>query len=209
VIYATMYHRPVAVPPTLAQVPTVLLDCFDTDGALPSVVPDEEQGGYTATAALIKRGHRRIGFINYEGPVPATDGRLQGYQAALAANGIAFDKTLVVAGPSNSAGGYHAALELMNLRKRPTALFCFNDSTAMGAYDALRKLGLSIPGDVAVVGFDNHELLADQLYPPLASMELPHYEMGQWAVEYLLAHGDNPPPVQHRIACRFVERPSL
>ena len=63
-IYATMYHRSVTLPAALRQVPTVLLDCYVEDRSLPSVVPDEVQGGRTATQALLQKGHRRIGFIN-------------------------------------------------------------------------------------------------------------------------------------------------
>ena len=99
----------------------------------------------------------------------------------------------------------------MQLPERPTALFCFNDQMAMGAYDAVKQLGLIIPDDVAIVGFDNLEVIAAQLRPPLTTVELPHYAMGQWAVQYLLDHADGSPsdPVQHTIACRLIERASI
>jgi LacI family transcriptional regulator len=82
---------------------------------------------------------------------------------------------------------------------------------AMGAYDALRKLGRSIPGDVAVIGFDNQELIAVHLYPPLSTMELPHYQMGQWAVQCLseYTHHESDWPPQHTIACPYIERSSI
>jgi LacI family transcriptional regulator len=177
------------------------------------VVPDEVQGGRTAAEVLLQKGHRRIGFINNVDPMPAQLGRLEGYKQALAAYDVPFDPRLVQYGTTtHTSGGYRCALELMQLEEPPTALFCFNDLTAMGAYDALRKLGLSIPEDVAVVGFDNLELIAAQLSPPLSTMELPHYQMGQWAVQYLLEHAENgtghEPPVQHKIACPFVPRSS-
>ena len=100
----------------------------------------------------------------------------------------------------------------MRLSDSPTALFCFNDRMAMGAYDALRKLGLSIPNDVAVMGFDNQEMISAHLYPPLCTMELPHYEMGKWALNYLLEHLDleeDIPPVQHKLECPYIERSSI
>ena len=91
----------------------------------------------------------------------------------------------------------------------PTAIFCFNDRMAMGAYDALRKLGRSIPDDVAVVGFDNEELIAAHLYPPLTTVRLPHYEMGLWAVNFLEEHaGADAPSTQHVIECPLIERAS-
>jgi len=102
-------------------------------------------------------------------------------------------------------------LELMQLPDPPTALFCFNDRMAMGAYDALRKLNRRIPDDVAVMGFDNQELIAAHLYPPLSTMELPHYQMGAWATQHLIEMITNPEitPVQHKIECKFVERASV
>jgi LacI family transcriptional regulator len=212
IIYATMYHHAVALSSDFSNMPTVLLDCYVADRSLASVVPDEIQGGRTATELLLRNGHRRIGFINNVDSIPAAHGRLAGYKQALAAHDVPFDEELVRAGSSNAAEGYRCTIELMQLPDRPTALFCFNDSMAMGAYDAVKKLGLAIPDNVAIVGFDNHELIAAQLYPPLTTMELPHYAMGQWAVEYLLEHADSSTastPLQHTIACRLIERSSI
>jgi LacI family transcriptional regulator len=123
---------------------------------------------------------------------------------------VPFDPRLVRAGTSGAAEGYRCTRELLQLPEPPTALFCFNDSMAMGAYDAIKERGLTLPGDVAVVGFDNQELIAAQLHPPLTTLELPHAAMGQWAVRYLLEHGDatQPEPVQQTIACPLIERAS-
>ena len=106
---------------------------------------------------------------------------------------------------------YRTTLEMMRRPDRPTALFCFNDRTAMWVYDALRDLGLRVPDDVAVIGFDNQELLAANLRPPLTTMQLPHYEMGRWAVNYLIV--GNPLPAlatpQIQIECPLVWRSSV
>lgn len=214
IIYATMYHREVHPPDSVRQVPTVLLDCFVADASLPSVVPDEVDGGCRATKLLLEHGHRRIGFINEHSPVPAALGRLEGYKRALAAYNVPFDESLVLAGKSQARGGYECAAALMQNPDRPTALFCYNDRMAMGAYDALRKLDLSIPQDVAVVGFDNQEIIAAHLYPALTTMELPHYRMGQWAVEELMrlmAQGGPAAtsPVQYKIDCPLIWRESV
>ena len=210
-IYATMYHRVLVPPPAQAQVPIVLLDCYVADRSLPSVVPDEVQGGRTATEVLLRKGHRRIGFINEVGSLTAMFGRLDGYKQALASYGVPFDPSLVLAGASIAAEGYRCTIELMQLPERPSALFCFNDSMAMGAYDAVKQLGLAIPNDVAIVGFDNLEVIAAQLHPPLTTMELPHYQMGQWAVQYLLDHADDSDaePIQQTIECPLIERSSV
>jgi LacI family transcriptional regulator len=214
VIYASMYHRAVEPLPDLRDTPALLLDCYVEDRSLPSVVPDEVGGGRDATDVLLHAGHRRIGFINLCPPhmLPAATGRLSGYQAALAAHGIPFDPQLVCSGDSTAESGYQCTRELMELPDPPTALFCGVDRMAMGAYDALRDLGLRIPDDVAVVGFDNQEVIAAHLRPPLSTMQLPHYEMGQWAVQFLIeqmAYHHVLPPIQHTMPCPYVERASV
>lgn len=212
IIYAAMYHREVDVPENLREAPAVLLDCYAADRSLPSVLPDEVAGGRVATAFLLDNGHRRIGFINIYPKYPASAGRLAGYQQALAAHSIPFDAALVCYGNTMANHGYKYAQELMQLADPPTALFCATDRMAMGAYDALRELGYSIPRDVAVVGFDNQELIAAYLRPPLTTLALPHYAMGQWAVQHLIAHierGEELAPVQHTLACPLIERASV
>lgn len=211
IIYATMYHRQVDPLDAFWQVPSVLLDCFLQDRSLPSVVPDEVGGACEATEIFLRKGHHRVGFLNNIDPIPATSGRLQGYCAGLAAHGIPFDSDLVVCDSSDSEGGYRAAQKIMQLVNPPTALFCFNDRMAMGAYDALRKLGLTIPKDIAVIGFDDQEMIAAHLYPSLSTMALPHYEMGKWATNYLLEHIHREggiSPIQQTLACPYIERAS-
>jgi len=217
-IYATMFHRSATVPSNIYAVPTVLLDCYVEDASLPSVVPDEFSGGYQATKVLIDRGHRRIAFLNHVEPIPAQRLRVQGYQAALADHDIPFDATLTSEAWSEPRGGYDAMKTLLHHPQRPTAVFCFNDRMAMGAYEAIRQQGLRIPQDIAVIGYDNQELIAANLWPGLTTMQLPHYEMGVWAVEHLLAElpatnekGDSAEraPLQVKLACSLILRDSV
>jgi LacI family transcriptional regulator len=211
IIYATMYHRSVTIPPALRDVPTVLLDCFVEDQKISSVVPDEVDGAYVAVKYLLEKGHRRIGFVNHIENIPASVLRLEGYQAALHDYGIPFDPDLVAYTEDHTDNGYPCALQLLKNKNRPTALFCFNDRTTMGVYDAIRHLNLKIPDDVAVVGFDNQEIIAAHLYPALTTMELPHYQMGVWAVQQLveiLAGSEQAQPAQHKMACPLIERAS-
>lgn len=184
VLYATMYHREIDLPRSLRSVPTVLIDSTSQDGSVPSVVPDEEGGAYVAVNELIGHGHRRIGFVTNSDDVPATRGRLAGYRRALAEAGVEFDPRLVVAEQSETPGGYKAAVAVLDRdhSDRPTALFCYNDRMAMGAYRAAAELGLRIPADLSIVGFDNQELIAEGLYPALTTVALPHFEMGEWAL---------------------------
>ncbi|RFA17853.1 LacI family DNA-binding transcriptional regulator [Subtercola boreus] len=186
ILYATMYHRELSLPANLVGTPAVLIDASDRAGLVPSVVPDEVGGAISAVAALIEAGHEKIGFLNNIDDVPATRGRLEGYRAVLAAAGLSFDPDLVTSSASETASGYISALSLLRHSQPPTALFCYNDRMAMGAYRAAAELGMTVPADLSIVGFDNQELIAANLYPALTTVALPHYEMGAWAVETLV-----------------------
>jgi LacI family transcriptional regulator len=211
VLYASMYHRRVEPPRPLQSVPTVLLDAESVDPAVSWVVPDEVAGARAAVDELLAYGHRRIGFVNNEDGIPATQLRLHGYRAALAAAGVPVDPALIRAAPSTSEGGHRAARDLLALADRPTALFCFNDIMAMGAYRAAQETGLSIPRDLSVVGYDNLDILAEGLFPGLTSVQLPHYEMGSWAARQLLALTASPPgtAAHHRLTGELVRRGSV
>lgn len=210
-IYATMYHREVAVPEVLRDVPTVLLDARTDDPAYASVVPDEVDGGRTATRILVEAGHRKIGFACNVDDIPATRGRLDGYRQELEAGGMVYDDRLVEAATSDAAGGREAGRRLLGLEHRPTAIFCFNDRMAMGVYQAAAELGLRIPHDLSVVGFDDQELIADGLLPGLTTVALPHHEMGAWAVDTLIdqIEADTTDRPRVRLRCPAVERGSV
>ena len=215
IIYATMYHREVSPPDILWEVPAVLVDCFVADGSLPSVVPDEFGGGYAATQRIIQAGHTRIGFINNVDVIPATIGRARGYRQALAESNLPLDESLIISQPVWPTGGFAGAMTLLERPDRPTAIFCFNDRMAMGVYQAAHMLGLAIPDDLAVVGFDNQEVIANWMRPALTTMQLPHYAMGQWAIEQLMRMVNNPDnpdhdqPIQHKLNCPLIERASV
>lgn len=214
IVYASMSHHVVSPPGNLSEGPAVLLNCFEEERTLPSVTPEEVGGGRLATEALLVRGHRRVGFINIdrERARPAAEGRIEGYQEALALHGIPVENLLVRSGNANADDGYRYARELLELSEPPTALFCATDRMAMGAYDAARDLGLSIPEDVSIVGFDDQELISEYLRPALSTVALPFFEMGVWATRYLFDHRadfDEQAPVQHKVSCRFIKRASI
>lgn len=184
-VYSTIFTREVEVPAALADVPTVLLNCHSPSFGGCSIVPSELAGGHTATEHLLNKGHTRVGFINGEPWMDAAKDRLKGYRRALATHDIAFDPQLVRDGDWNTSSGYAATRELMRLERPPSALFCANDLMAIGALDALHELGLRVPGQVAVIGYDDQEI-AQHTRPPLSTVLLPNYEMGRSAVESLL-----------------------
>ena len=193
IIYSTIFTRRVSVPTGLAQVPTVLLNCHEADKKYPAVVPAEVHGGHIATEHLINQGHRRIGFINGEAWMEAAQDRCKGYRRALATADLPFDATLVMDGDWMSGSGFESTLILMRLRQPPTAIFCANDLMALGALEALKQLNLRVPQDVSVMGYDDQEI-SRHSHPPLCTVLLPNYEMGQTAVELLLALVHDRPP---------------
>ncbi|GLI27138.1 alanine racemase [Agromyces rhizosphaerae] len=206
ILYSTWYHREIVVPDVLQQVDTVLVDCFAADGEFPAVVPDEEQGGRTATEELLAAGHRRIAFINTTTPSPARTGRLAGYRAALEASGIEMDESLVFSAEPQQEGGYRTTPRI--LESGATAVFCHNDRVAMGLYDGLREAGVRVPEDIAVMGFDNQEVIAAHVRPPLSTVALPHYELGAAGVRVLLGL-ESDESHRLRIACPAVRRASV
>ncbi|BCW42936.1 LacI family DNA-binding transcriptional regulator [Arthrobacter sp. StoSoilB5] len=186
ILYATMYHREVTLPENLSSVPAVLVDAESLAGSVASVVPDEEGGARVAVQSLLDAGHRRIGFLNNTDDVPATRDRLRGFRNALNEAGLDGGAAPVESELSEVQGGYVAALRMFKREDRPTGLFCYNDRMAMGAYRAAAELGISIPNELSVVGFDDQELIAANLHPGLTTVALPHYEMGAWATERLI-----------------------
>ncbi|MBU7597785.1 substrate-binding domain-containing protein [Streptomyces sp. P38-E01] len=184
-LYATASHRIVVLPPAAYEVPTVLVHCRDAEGRLPSVLPDEEGGARTATRRLLEAGHRRIALLNLAATMPAAEGRRRGYEQALRAAESPVDPGLVITAGTTAEDGHRAARAMLGTATAPTALFCANDRMAMGAYDAARELGLRIPDDLAIIGFDNQELIATGLRPRLTTVALPFHEMGVRGVELL------------------------
>jgi LacI family transcriptional regulator len=213
-IYASMCHRVLELPLIPADLPLVVLDARPagerTDVSW--VVPDEAGGARAAITELLRAGHTRIGYCTDAVDVPAVRERLAGVRETLASAGHPIPEDMVARVPdSNAADGHRAALELLSRPDRPTALFCYNDRMAMGAYRAARELGLTIPDDLSIVGFDDQEHVADGLAPGLTTVALPHYDMGVWAAQRVLAllSGNQADPVQERMPCRLVRRESV
>jgi len=151
-----------------------------------SVSVDNQHGGHLATVHLVERGHRRIGYIS--GPADHSDDveRLAGYRQALGEAGIPVDPTLILSGNGRLDGGERALDTLVGLVEPPTAVFCYNDMTAIGLISAARRAGLSVPEDLAVVGFDDIPL-AVHVYPPLTTIAQPQRDMGRQAMNMALA----------------------
>ncbi|WP_307218165.1 LacI family DNA-binding transcriptional regulator [Microbacterium sp. SORGH_AS_0888] len=187
ILYARMFHQaPVDLPEPLYSIPCVLIDATDAAGRVGSVVPDEVAIGEYATRTLIEAGHHDIAHTTVSRPGPGANGRVEGYERAMRDAGLR--PRIVMGGdpPDARAGRIAVSRLLASSEPRPTALFCFNDAMAMGAYQEAGAAGLSVPHDLSIIGVDNFEPIAAGLLPGLTTIALPHFEMGAWAVNTLL-----------------------
>ena len=211
-IYMTIFTRKTLLPAYVADlpIPVVLLNCYTEDQRFPSVVPSEIAGGQRATQHLIDHAHRDIGMITGEPWMEAARDRMRGYRRALANADIPFDPALVVEGDWSASAGYDGTRRLLQLARRPTAIFCQNDRTAIGCYEALKEAGLRIPEDMSVVGYDDEEI-SRHLHPQLTTLVLPHRAMGNWAVAQigLLAGGGGKKLPVVKLECSLIERGSV
>ena len=190
-VYVADHHREVSLPKLEGDCPVVLVNCFDTHGT-PAIVPDDRHGQRDLVEALIHNGHRRIGFLTLPDTLIAARLRHHGYRDALDAAGLNFDPALVVSGyldgPDGDSGKLRQAIDrLLDLPDRPSVLCCGNDAMAMRVYGILRTRGVKVPEDISVAGYDNHRTIAETLFPPLTTVELPYSEMGTQAGALLLS----------------------
>ncbi len=194
----------------LGSLPYVFLYQYAPKVRVPSVMPDDSAGGYKATRYLAELGHTRIGYINGENSYQVTQLRFEGYRKALTDAGLPFDPSLVQF-PNTwfEEGGYDSAKIFMRLPKPPSAIFCANDELAIGALEAIKELGLRVPQDVSLVGYDDrHEAVHKR--PPLTTVALPFYEMGKLALNLLLSmiRGEKIETGIHYVPCPLIERSS-
>ncbi len=150
-----------------------------------SIVPDDRYGARLAVKHLVELGHKRIAFINGPEGWDATANRLAGYQDELLASGIEFDASLVCQGDWQVQSGYRLAQQLLALPQRPTAVFAANDLMALGVTYAAQEVGLNVPTDLALVGYDDRDFTGF-VRPALTTIQMPCEKMGQVAADSLL-----------------------
>lgn len=165
--------------------PAVLVNRREA-GEIPSVIVDDEAGSALAVRHLISLGHRRIGHVAGPQNADTARRRLHGYRSAMEEAGLGPPSELVFEGPVyDEAAGLRGATKLLQLAEPPTAIFAANIRVSVGVLAAVHQLGLRIPQDVSVVGFDD-TALSIYLNPPLTSVRMPLVELGGQAVESLL-----------------------
>ncbi|MGQ9492643.1 MAG: LacI family DNA-binding transcriptional regulator [Anaerolineae bacterium] len=167
------------------KVPIVLINNQRAGRYVWSVATDNIHGGCLAMEYLIELGHRRIGYIGGSPEVNSNRHRWQGYRQALRAHRIRYEPQLVTSGNGRMEGGQVGVQKLLCLAEPPTAIFCYNDMTAIGALRALKEARLQVPQDMSVIGFDDIALAA-YVEPPLTTIAQPKHEMGQLAMRMLL-----------------------
>jgi DNA-binding LacI/PurR family transcriptional regulator len=184
-----MQHHAAEGPPEeldAARIPVVYVNRRLPGSATACFVgPDDVFGGYLATEHLIGHGHRRIGYIAGPAEWQASWDRLDGYRRALADYGLPFDERLVRRGDWAVESGHATTASLLDLAEPPTAIFSANDVMAAGAIDAARERGLSLPDDLALVGFDAREM-SRYLRPALTTVTRPTYDLGRTAASLLV-----------------------
>ncbi|MFC6086015.1 substrate-binding domain-containing protein [Sphaerisporangium aureirubrum] len=169
------------------SIPLVLVDPTGEPGhEVPSVGAGNWSGGLMATRHLLELGHRRIAIITGPPHLLSARARLDGYRAALDQAGVPVDPSLVSEAEFRFEDGITRALSLLALPEPPTAIFASNDRLAMGVYQAAARLGLRVPEDISVVGFDDLTP-AQWVTPPLTTVRQPLREMGMAAASMVVA----------------------
>jgi LacI family transcriptional regulator len=214
IIYAAMSLRSVRVPEGLHRTHSVLANCLPEDGSLPAVIPAERAGGRSAARLLLEQGHRRVAIVGGRDDIASVE-RLRGFRDARRAEGITVPRGWVVRTGGEISGGHEGATRLLDgapPEARPTGIFTYNDRVAAGVLHAATRLGIAVPGDLSVVGYDDQEHMAAHLAPPLTTVALPHRAMGETAARLLLdsiGTGRTPPATVRRLACPVISRASV
>lgn len=209
----TLVDGAVLVTPTVVDVnygaPVVAVDPHTGPSEFPTIDSDNLKGAQIAVEHLLELGHRRIGMLTGRPDLQSARLREEGYRSALAAAGVPADEDLVRLGAYDSDVSLASAHELLALPNRPTAIFAANDISAIATVDAAADLGLRVPDDLSVVGFDNVPESALSS-PALTTINQPIREMGQRAIELLvrLIRGEPASATHVTLATNLVVRQS-
>lgn len=198
-LLCTETHQPSpAIMKRYPAIPTVMMDWSPFDGDSDVIQDNSLLGGDIATRYLIDKGYTRIACVT--GPLDKTPARLrlEGYRAAMRRAGLRVAEDYEVIGDFEFAGGLRAMQSLLALPEPPQAVFMGNDAMAVGAYQALYQVGLRIPQDIALVGYDDIEL-ASYMTPPLTTIHQPKDELGELAIDVLIHRMAQPELQQQRL----------
>jgi len=189
--------------------PIVFFDRDTADTSAPRVLLNNRHGGFLATDHLLRQGCRRIAFLGGPPSLSISNQRFDGYRAALEQHGHHPDPDLIVHGSFSKEQGYLSTLELLSKGPAPDGIFAVSDRIAIGAMLAIREKGLTMPHDIALIGFNN-EPLTDLLVPSISSIDQPAFRMGRAAAELLISRlcGEHATFEDVRIEPRLIIRES-
>jgi LacI family transcriptional regulator len=207
----TLIDGVIMVTPTVVnvsgEVPIVAIDPHTGPADLPTVESDSFHGAQLATRYLIELGHTRIAFVSGRPDLRSSALRDAGYRSALLEAGIAFDSSLVGVGRYQEDASRQLAQEMLSQVNRPTAIFAANDLSAIAVLGVAAELGVSVPDELSVIGFDDIPE-ASRHVPPLTTVRQPMQRLGEVATKLLIAlmNGDTPDQTHVRLPTRLVPR---
>jgi len=216
VLFVTMYHRIIDPMPYSVQIPTVLVNSHPIKKRkYRSIEPDDYQGSTDLAKYVIQLGHRKIGYIRLNPALLGAELRIDAFRKVARDCGLSQADLTVRLGMEGPIGKetnwvYQEATEMLSGANRPTALVCGNDEMALQAYLAALRLGLRIPEDLTIVGFDDFKLISLGLKPQLTTVALPYYDLGLKGAQLLnrVLLGETPAAKHENLPCPLVVRGS-
>lgn len=197
-VYASSMTRELEQQRVNTELPTVLLNCTNDKSSAPSILPADMVGAYKAVTHLTAQGYRKIAMLTGESWMQATVQRVEGYRQALLDADFIPNEQYVLEANWSLKEAHQQTLRLLAMPTPPDAIFCSSDYMAMGCYQAIAELGLHIPQDVAVVGYDNQQI-ASESFPSLTSVDLPYSDMGKKSIESLMTLIEKQPLLSMRL----------
>ncbi|AZO96469.1 LacI family DNA-binding transcriptional regulator [Halocella sp. SP3-1] len=192
--------------------PVVYTYCYTSREDDYKVNYDDKEAAYQATNYLIEAGHEEIAVISGLIDSYTTHLRLQGYQQALADNNLVFNPAYIKTGDWTYETGYKQCKELLTQKNKPTAIFAFNDLMAAGVIEAAAEMGIDVPEEISVIGFDNREF-SSFCKPKLTTIALPLWEMGIKSAQILINIINEEQSREEvkdvKLECNLIERESI
>lgn len=207
IVFATMGLREVEVPDRLKELPLVLANCFTQDPTIPSYVPDDQSGQYQGMQYLLAKGYKKPLFIMLNQKLPAFPLRKMGIQQAMACSELDVYRWRYMNDPCD----YHETISIIDNALAENydfdCIVCGNDRVALVAYMHLHRIGKMIPEDVAILGYDNMDQVAELFVPGLTTIELPHQEMGKQAALHIIEKRKQTGLI--KLPCPLIKRDSV
>lgn len=188
IVYATRFYHEITLPSILMDKPICLINCFVRNQSFASVIPDDYMGAYKATEYLISNGHRHILFLSnslqLNGKlIPATEKREKAFLDATFKNGL--ERAHIIRTEIERNALIDTIKDILFASVRPTAIFTYNDRMALTIISVAKDIGMKLPHDLSIIGYDNQEVISQFITPSLSTVALPHFDMGYRAIMHV------------------------